>query len=270
MWPASREQLVQQQPQLVDVRGRGDRLPRHLLGARVLWRHRPDAGARPRRAEPLRRVVDQLGDPEVEQLDLALVGDQDVARLQVPVHHQVAVRVLHRPAHAGEEAQALGQSDTPRAAVLRDRRSFDQLHDQVRAPVLGGASVHQPRDVRVVQVREDLPLGAEALQHVVRVQPPAQQLDGDPLREVACVAFRAVHRSPPAAPDLLHHPVTPDARGHRRYRLRSLHLLPRHLPQHGPDEGLRGALQEAAASLLRVQQGVHRRQQLRVAAAGPL
>ena len=38
--------------------------------------------------------VEQLRNPEVEQLELALRGDEDVGRFDVPMHDEIAVRVL--------------------------------------------------------------------------------------------------------------------------------------------------------------------------------
>ena len=51
-----------------------------------------------RDGERLRRMarVEQLGDAEVEQLRRAVGGDQDVVRLQVAMHDQVLMRVVHR------------------------------------------------------------------------------------------------------------------------------------------------------------------------------
>src|SRR3712207_7925399 len=42
------------------------------------------------------RSLQLLGDPEVEELDGPVVPDEDVARLEVAVDHEVPVRVLHR------------------------------------------------------------------------------------------------------------------------------------------------------------------------------
>ena len=42
-----------------------------------------------------RLVAEQLGNAEVEQLDIVIGTEQHVGRLDVAVHHQVLVRVLH-------------------------------------------------------------------------------------------------------------------------------------------------------------------------------
>ena len=51
--------------------------------------------------------LDQLGDAEIEQADLALAGDEDVGRLQVAVNDEVRVRVANRPQHLAEHLDAL-------------------------------------------------------------------------------------------------------------------------------------------------------------------
>ena len=50
--------------------------------------------------------IEQLGDAEVEQLGHAVGGDQDVARLQIPVDHQVLVGEMDGGAHLPEERAA--------------------------------------------------------------------------------------------------------------------------------------------------------------------
>ena len=49
----------------------------------------------------------------------------------------------------------------------QERLALDVLHDEVRLAGLGRAAVEEPRDVRVVQRRRDLPLAAEAAERDV-------------------------------------------------------------------------------------------------------
>ena len=74
------QQLVEDHAQGVDVGGGVDRLALHLLRGHVGGCSDHASG----RCQTV-LVVDQLGDPEVEDLGLAPVGDQDVVRLQVAV-----------------------------------------------------------------------------------------------------------------------------------------------------------------------------------------
>jgi hypothetical protein len=138
--------------------------------------------------------AERLGDAEVEQLGLALGGDEDVRRLEVAVHDSDGMRHGHRVAHAREERQAVGQRRLPRGAPRVDRHPLDVLHRVPRHARLGDAAVEQPRDARMVEPREDLPLGREAAHEgVVAMQPAAHQLERDPHAEGAVVALGHEH-----------------------------------------------------------------------------
>ena len=92
------EQLVEDHAQRIDVAGRRHPAPALLLRARVV--RGQQAQDRGRLVQALRDVwAQQLGDPEVEQLRIAVGRDQDVRRLEVAMDDQVLVRVLHRVAH---------------------------------------------------------------------------------------------------------------------------------------------------------------------------
>jgi hypothetical protein len=51
----------------------------------------------------------------------------------------------------------------PLAGQVVDALAFDQLHHQIRQAFVGRTAIKQPRNVRMVEVSEDLPLGPEAL-----------------------------------------------------------------------------------------------------------
>ena len=53
-------------------------------------------------------ILELLCDAEVEQLHRAIIGDEDVRRLEVAVNDGVAVGMLDRLADTAEEAQPLG------------------------------------------------------------------------------------------------------------------------------------------------------------------
>ena len=61
------------------------------------------------RRRPPAVVIEQTGDAEVQQLGLAARGDQHVGRLQVAVHDELRVGVLHRFGHPHQQTHALGQ-----------------------------------------------------------------------------------------------------------------------------------------------------------------
>ncbi len=116
-------------------------------------------------------------------------------------------------------------------AVVGDRLAFDELHDEVRPPVLGRAAVEKPRDVRMLEPREDPPLAREALEDLVRGHARAQELDGDALLEEAVGPLGEQHLAHPAAAEAPEHAVRADALGRRRLRLRSRRARRRALPR---------------------------------------
>ena len=69
--------------------------------------------------------------------------------------------------------------------VAIDRRALHVLHHEVGKALGRGAAVEEPRDVRMVQRGEDLPLVAEAADDQLRVHAAADHLDGDRVLEIA-------------------------------------------------------------------------------------
>ena len=203
MRPAAGEQLVGEGAKRVDV-GRGrDRLAAHLLGRRVLRRHRPAAEPRQRRVvlALVARIVQDLGDAEVEQLDRAVGGDERVRRLEIAMDDEVLVRVLDAVADRGEEREALPHVEGPGVAVGGDRLAGDVLHCEVGPAVAGGAAVEEPRDVGVLEPREDLPLAQEALEDLAAGAAAADQFQGDLLLELPVGALREEDATHAAAPE---------------------------------------------------------------------
>ena len=76
-----------------------DHVATHLLGACVRRRHDAVLGVRDCERRSRLARIEQLRDAEVQQLRHALRRDQDVVRLQVTMHDQVLVRVMHGRAH---------------------------------------------------------------------------------------------------------------------------------------------------------------------------
>jgi hypothetical protein len=172
VWAPTGEELVEHHAQRVHVGGHRHRRAGELLGRRVPGGEQ----ARARVRAPGRvvvRVVEQLGDAEVEQLGRAVGVDEHVRRLEVAVHHEVAVGVRHRLAHALHEPQALGDAQAPRLAVAVDRLAAHVLHGEPRRAVVGDAGVEQAGDVRVLEAREHAPLAQEPLDAPGRGEPAA-------------------------------------------------------------------------------------------------
>ena len=204
------QELVQQHPQRVDVACGGDRFAAHLFRAGIARRHRPRelrvlAGG----GAVLR--IEQRGDAEVEQLRHAGVRHQDVAGLQIPMDHPVLVRVIDRFAHRAKQLEPPLDRQPILAAEDVDGQALDILDDEIRAAVLAAAAVEQHRDIRVIQVGQDLTLVQEAPDDGVRIHPALDQLDRDPPVIDPVASLRQVGGAHAAAPQLAEHAVRPDA-----------------------------------------------------------
>jgi hypothetical protein len=210
------QQLVENHAEAVDVAGGGDRLAPHLFGTRVAGCHH--LRARDRRVDGVQRQpgVEDLRDAEVEQLRRAVRRDQDVARLQVPVHHKVLVGVLDSGAHAAEQPEAVDGRERVAVAVLVDPQALDVVEREPGHAIGGRPAVEETRDVRMIEAREDLPLVSEPVQDRLAVAPLLHQFDGRALAHFLARANRQVHGAHPTAPDLAHDPVRPDARARQR------------------------------------------------------
>ena len=170
------------------------------------------------------RGVEQLRDPEVEELHLPRGRDEDVPRLDVAVDDEVLVRRIDCAADVDEQAQARRDVEPVAIAVRRDRQTVDVLHHEIRELSFGRTAVEQLRDVRMTQRGEDLPLGEEAPVELLGVGAVAQELDRDLAAELAVDALGEVHHAHAAATELAHDAVRADApvaqrlRGERRCR----------------------------------------------------
>ena len=187
----SHQQLVEQDAEGVDVGGGGDDGAAQLLRSGIVRRQRPlplggDGGA-------LGLVLEQLGDPEVEQLDHAVGADQDVARLDVAVHDQVAVGMRHRGQDVVEQREAPFDVEAALVAVAGDGLPGDEVEHQVRLPGRRHAGVDEARDVRVRQSRQDGAFALEPLAAGVAQHRPVQQLDGDEAADALVGAPRPPH-----------------------------------------------------------------------------
>lgn len=136
-----------------------------------------------------RGIVDRAGDAEVHDLDHALLGNHDVAGLDVAVDDAHAVRVFERVEHAHHHL--LGVALAQRAIHLEDVTqglALDVLHHQIRQMLdLAGfrgdgflARIVDVHDVRVVHLRDGMGFTAETLKEdAVSGEIGAHDLDGD-------------------------------------------------------------------------------------------
>jgi len=157
--PPPGQQLVEQQPELVDVGRRRHRIAPELLRCRVPGGEHAMRGLR----EVCRlELVEPLRDAEIEQPGLPEPVDEHVGRLEVPVDHEPAVRVLDRGAHLEEQPDPGRDVEAVVVAVRVDGGAVDEFHDEVRRFVVRDSPVQQPRDVGMLEAGHRLALAVEA------------------------------------------------------------------------------------------------------------
>src|SRR5258708_1496609 len=83
--------------------------------------------------------------------------------------------------------------------VVRDGPALDKLHNHVWTLIGCHAPIIKPSYTRMFQARENLPLDVKSRQLSYRLLP--QQLDRDPLLEVAFSPFRLIHNAHSAPAD---------------------------------------------------------------------
>ena len=195
-----REQLVQDDPDGVDVRGERRLRAADHLGCHVLRRagDRPVVGVGAIAGHQARDAeVDDLHDIDA----CAPLIENDVVGLQIGVHHAREVRLLDAGErlhddvdHALDGERVLGDEE------LRQGRALDVLHREIQQPVRCLPVVDDRDAVRVVQPRRGHRLVAKPLDHPpVHGQLLVQELHGDGPAERHLVG--AIHRATAADAD---------------------------------------------------------------------
>ncbi len=152
-------------------------------------------------------VVLGAGDPEVGDLHEAVVGEQDVAWLDVAVHDADVVCLADRGGDLRADPRHLQRRQ--RALLLQHLRQaggVEKLHDQARLAVLVGHHVEDRDRVRVVQPRGDPALAHGALPGVlglVRVEARLEHQLFDRHRAMQHVVVRLPHGAHGTGPDPL-------------------------------------------------------------------
>jgi hypothetical protein len=124
------EQLVQDHAERVDVGRDPDGRTGDLLRRGVLQRKRPTRLLGQRRGPATE--LDQRRNAEIQQPHLAIAGDQDVRRLQVPMHDEPAVGVGDGAGHLEEQAQTPRDVEPFVAAIPVDGTAIHVLQRQIR------------------------------------------------------------------------------------------------------------------------------------------
>ena len=163
-----------------DIRADVDfvRLPPRLLGREVAGR--PDDDATQRRHGRDDAVADAR-EAEVEQLRVTRLGEKDVPRLDVAVHDSIRMRHVEDVEELPGDAERLGEGEPTSHAgkAARERLALEQLHDEVRRPVLGDVVIENVDRARMADLVGDVPLAQETPPHLgVGGGGRVQHLDG--------------------------------------------------------------------------------------------
>ena len=108
-------------------------------------------------------VID-LGQPEIEQLHLACLGDEDVGRLDIAVHDAFAVGRIERVGDLDAEIEHEVDGQGLSVDAVFERLAFEVFHRQVGSAVFF-ADVVDGADIGVVQRRGGPGLAAEPVEH---------------------------------------------------------------------------------------------------------
>ena len=149
--------FVEHRAEAEDVAARVDAAAVRLLGRHVRRRSEHQAGVRqvPDRRHGARVAaerVEQLGEPEVDDLGVAVLGDHCVGRLQVAVDDAGLVRAGERFGHLDREVQRPDRTQRPAGDDLAERLAAQQLHGD-EGDALGLANLVNHGDVRMLEGR---------------------------------------------------------------------------------------------------------------------
>jgi hypothetical protein len=171
--------------------------------------HRSDGG---RQLVRFIRFAQQSGNAEVEQLHLTILGHENVARLEVAVHHEIGMGVLHGGTHLEQQPEPRAHIECACIGEVGDGCTLHVLHHDVRLAVFGHTAVQQRGDVGVAEVGEDLPFVPEALHGELASQPTLEELERHPFAILIVGAHAFEHRAHPAFTDQPYHLVHTNAR----------------------------------------------------------
>ena len=147
------QQLVEDHAQAEDVAAAIDPMPfaTGLLGTHV--------GGRPGVAWPLADVLLPQGQPEIGHERLAAPVEQDVARLDVPMHQPLLVGVVQRLGHRRHQFDRFVDRKPGLLEPRGEVGAVDVLRDDEAGAVLGAADIVDGHDVRVVEVGDGAGFG---------------------------------------------------------------------------------------------------------------
>ena len=216
MRQASGQHLVEDDPQSVDVHSLSG-----SFGATVEL-FRTHVGQRPQ--QPTRRgdresasevVIDEVREPKIENLGLSTWVNQDVARLQIAMHHARTMCGMDPVTDPREEIQALAAVAFLMREVVHQTLAIHPLHHQERDPIRGDACLVDRRDLRMLQAPQRLCFASEQfLPTRIISAGAAHHLDRNFAARV--LLLRGVDDTHPARSQHPRHPIRPDEFRRRR------------------------------------------------------
>jgi hypothetical protein len=206
-----RQQLVQDDAESVDVTAHVERqrVGQNLLGAHVgeCAEQLPDVSL-------TRRLGVAVGDPrqpEIQDLGLAVLVDQDIARFQIAMDDAALMGVLNGFTDLNHQSQALARVQVPRIGIFTKGLAADDFHGEVRLeakPRIGRASLVDLRDTGVMEAAERLEFLVEAAEEFGAGPGGLDDLQrNSPTRSVL---LGLIHRSHPALAQQANNPVAPN------------------------------------------------------------
>ena len=106
------------------------------------------------------------------------------------MHDEVLMGVMHRGTNDLKELEPGRKVETIRVTEGVNGQAIDVLHDDVDGSVREGSAVQEMRDIRMVELRQDLALDFESRLHTVPRRAAVNHLDGYLLFELGIGALR--------------------------------------------------------------------------------
>ena len=126
------------------------------------------------------------------------------------MYDEIRMCVMHRVTHLPEQANRRFEVGSLLPAVLVDRYAVDVFHDEKRHVVIGGTSIEQHRDVRMLEIGQDLTFSHETAPEVIGCELGHQELDGDLLLELLVGPAGEIYETHAALRKLSLHGVSTD------------------------------------------------------------
>jgi hypothetical protein len=150
---AADQQLVKDHAQTEDVAAAIDAMP---FATGLLRTH---VGGRPGVARPLAHVLFAQGQPEIRHEGLAAPVEQDVARLDVPMHQTLLVGVVQRLGHRRHQLDRFVDRQPGLLEPRGEVGAVDVLRDDVAGAACGAADIEDRNNLRVIEVGDGAGFG---------------------------------------------------------------------------------------------------------------